>query len=164
MLTNDRKGSGLVMGMNVVHNMTLPSIRSFSPRCWLRPARERDAASALVDTLRIRLGSVGQEVNELSGGNQQKVVLGKWLETRPKVLLLDEPTRGVDVGAKHEIYELMNGWTAEGIAIVLITSEMQELLAMSDRIVVMHRGRAVAELSGEEATQEKVLRAAMGET
>lgn len=163
LLTNDRKGSGLVMDMNVVHNITLASLKSFSPRCWLRPGEENEAARSLVDTLGIRLASTGQEVDELSGGNQQKVVLGKWLQTRPKVLLLDEPTRGVDIGAKHEIYELMNKWTAEGIAILLITSEMPELLAMSDRIIAMHRGRAVAEFSREEATQEKVLRAAMGE-
>jgi len=102
-------------------------------------------------------------VNSLSGGNQQKVVMAKWIETEPKVLLLDEPTRGVDVGAKHEIYELMNKWTSEGIAIVLITSEMPELLAMSDRIIVMHRGRITAEFSRQEATQEKILNAAMGE-
>ena len=102
------------------------------------------------------------EVGELSGGNQQKVVLAKWLETDPRVLLLDEPTRGVDVGAKHEIYELMNQWTAQGIGILLITSEMPELLAMSDRIVVMHRGRVTARFARGEATPDRVLEAAMG--
>jgi ABC-type sugar transport system ATPase subunit len=103
-----------------------------------------------------------QPVETLSGGNQQKVVLATWLETQPRVLLLDEPTRGVDVGAKQEIYALMDQWSAEGIAVLLITSEMPELLALSDRIVVMHRGSITAELSREEATQEKVLEAAMG--
>ena len=90
--------------------------------------------------------------------------MAKWIETEPKVFLLDEPTRGVDVGAKHEIYELMNQWTSQGIAIILITSEMPELLAMSDRIIVMHRGTITAEFSREQATQEKILHAAMGQT
>ena len=163
LLTDDRKGNGLVLGMNVVHNVTLASIEAFSPRCWLRPRREEEAAARQTSTLGIGLASLGQDVSELSGGNQQKVVLGKWLEIGPKVLLLDEPTRGVDVGAKHDIYELMNKWTREGITILLITSEMPELLAMSDRIMVMHRGRVTAEFPREEASQERVLRAAMGE-
>ena len=102
------------------------------------------------------------DVGELSGGNQQKVALAKWLQTDPQVLLLDEPTRGVDVGAKHEVYQLMNEWTSRGIAIILITSEMPELLAMSDRIIVMHRGRITAELDRDEATADRVLEAAMG--
>jgi ABC-type sugar transport system ATPase subunit len=103
-----------------------------------------------------------QEVETLSGGNQQKVVLAKWLETHPKVLLLDEPTLGVDIGAKHDIYTFMNQWTAQGMAILLITSELSELLAMSDRIMVMHRGRITAEFTKAEATQEKIIHAAMG--
>ena len=102
-------------------------------------------------------------VDALSGGNQQKVAIAKWIETAPKILLLDEPTRGVDVGAKHEIYELMNQWTCQGIAIMLISSEMPELLAMSDRIIVMHRGQITAEFASGQATQEKILSAAMGE-
>jgi ABC-type sugar transport system ATPase subunit len=112
--------------------------------------------------LDIRVAHVNMEMNSLSGGNQQKVVLAKWLETGPKILLLDEPTRGIDVGAKHEIYELMNKWTRAGCAILLITSEMPELLALSDRIIVMHRGRITSEFSRSEATQEKILHAAMG--
>ena len=125
--------------------------------------RETNHAQAQREAFGIKVASLEQPVHALSGGNQQKVVLAKWLETSPKVLLLDEPTRGVDVGAKHEIYELMNRWSSEGIAILLITSEMPELLALSDRIIVMHRGRITAEFSREEATQEKVLDAAMGQ-
>jgi ABC-type sugar transport system ATPase subunit len=102
-----------------------------------------------------------QPVSALSGGNQQKVALAKWLMTEPRVLLLDEPTRGIDVGAKAEIYQLMNDLVAEGKGILLITSELPELLAMSDRIIVMHRGRVTAELSREEATQERIMAAAM---
>ncbi|MCJ7680592.1 MAG: ATP-binding cassette domain-containing protein, partial [Candidatus Aminicenantes bacterium] len=104
-----------------------------------------------------------QDVQTLSGGNQQKVVLAKWLRTHPKVLLLDEPTIGVDVGAKHEIYELMNRWTSMGMGILLITSELPELLAMSDRIIVLHRGRISAEFLRNQATQENIIQAAMGE-
>lgn len=161
-LTNDRKTSGLVLEMDIVKNITLASIPQYSPGFWLRTTWEAMVAGVHKDALRIRAASLYQRVGSLSGGNQQKVVLAKWLEIGPKVLLLDEPTRGVDVGAKHEIYELMNTWTENGIAIVLITSEMPELLAMSDRIMVMHRGRITAQFAAKEATQEAILNAAMG--
>ena len=162
LLTNDRKANGLVLGMSIAHNVTLASLPRYSPGLLMRFKKESDAALAHQNTFRIRASSIEQEVETLSGGNQQKVVLAKWLETRPGVLLLDEPTRGVDVGAKHEIYQLINEWTAQGIAVILITSEMPELLALSDRILVMHRGRITAELDRREATQEAVLAAAMG--
>ncbi len=161
-LTNDRKTSGLVLEMDIVKNITLASVPQYSPGLWLREGWEAMVAAVHKDSLRIRAESLYQSVASLSGGNQQKVVLAKWLEIGPKVLLLDEPTRGVDVGAKHEIYELMNTWTNNGIAIVLITSEMPELLAMSDRILVMHRGRVTAQFAANEATQENILNAAMG--
>jgi ABC-type sugar transport system ATPase subunit len=161
--TNDRKGTGLVTSMNIARNLTLPSLRAFSPRGWILFRKEQVAAEKHVKNLGIRAASLDQEVRALSGGNQQKVVLAKWVETRPKVMLLDEPTLGVDVGAKHEIYSLMNELTAQGMSILLITSELPELLAMSDRILVMHRGRVTAEFSRAEATQEKLMQAAMGE-
>jgi len=164
LLTNDRKTTGLVLGMSITRNITLPSLPRFSPAGgWMLPGFEQTAAETCRDRFGIRCTTLDQDVATLSGGNQQKVVLAKWLETGPKVLLLDEPTRGVDVGAKHEIYEMMNRWTEEGIAIVLITSEMPELLALSDRILVMHRGRFTAELAAAEATPEKILQAAMGQ-
>ena len=162
LLTNDRKTNGLILGMSITHNVTLASIPAFSPGGWMRNGEERRAAERHRQSLNIKAAGLAQPLQSLSGGNQQKVVLAKWLQTSPKVLLLDEPTRGVDVGAKHEIYELMNRWTQQGYAILLITSEMPELLALSDRILVMHRGRISAELGHEEATQEKVLQAAMG--
>jgi len=162
MLTNDRKATGLVLSMSVVANATLADLRRLAPRGWRRPGREREATAALAKSLKLRAASLEMDVGELSGGNQQKVALAKWLATDPQLLLLDEPTRGVDVGAKHEIYQLMNEWTSRGIAIILITSEMPELLAMSDRILVMHRGRVTAELSRDEASPERVLEAAMG--
>ncbi len=164
LLTNDRKENGLVLGMNVLQNTTLASLKKFSPNGWLRPSDEIAAAQRQAKKLSLRAAGLDVEVQTLSGGNQQKVVLAKWLETQPQVLLLDEPTRGVDVGAKHEIYKLMNDLTAQGMAILLITSEMPELLAMSDRILVLHRGRITAQFTQEQATQEKILRAAMGET
>ena len=163
LLTNDRKETGLIPDMSVCRNITLAALPHFIKCGWVNSGKERAASERLRASLGIRSHSLDQPAGSLSGGNQQKVVLAKWLETKPKVLLLDEPTRGVDVGAKHEIYELMNRWTAEGIAIVLITSEMPELLAMSDRIVVLHRGRVTAEFAREEATQDKILKAAMGE-
>ncbi len=163
LLTNDRKANGLVAEMNIVQNTTLASLKKFSYAGWLSPKQELAAAAKQTASLKLKAEALTQPVNSLSGGNQQKVVMAKWIETCPKVLLLDEPTRGVDVGAKHEIYELMNKWTREGLAIVLITSEMPELLAMSDRIIVMHRGKITAEFASQDATQEKILNAAMGQ-
>jgi ABC-type sugar transport system ATPase subunit len=163
LLTNDRKGTGLVLPMNIIRNISLSSVKAYSPSGWMQAQKEKHAARSHIDAFGIKAQSMHQEVETLSGGNQQKVVLAKWLETNPKVLLLDEPTPGVDVGAKHDIYALMNQWTDQGMAILLITSELPELLAMSDRIMVMHRGRITAEFSREEATQEKIIHAAMGE-
>jgi ribose transport system ATP-binding protein len=163
LLTNDRKGTGLVMNMSVARNITLSSLRDFSPRGWMNAKQETKSAEKQIRDLDIRASSPFQEVGTLSGGNQQKVVLAKWLETKPRVLLLDEPTIGVDVGAKHEIYALMSRLTTAGLAILLVTSELPELLAMSDRIMVLHRGRVQALLTREQATQESVTRAAMGE-
>lgn len=162
LLTGDRKGTGLVLGMSVEHNVTLAALPRFSPGGWLRPQAERAAAKRQAQALRVRLASIEQPVGTLSGGNQQKVVLAKWLETTPRVLLLEEPTRGVDIGAKHEIYELMNRWSGEGMAIVMISTELPELLGMCDRILVLHRGEITAELKRGEATPERILAAAMG--
>jgi ABC-type sugar transport system ATPase subunit len=162
LLTNDRKATGLVLSMSVVANTTLTQLERFSPGGWRRAGQERLAAATMAEALNLRAASLEMVVGELSGGNQQKVALAKWILTNPKVLLLDEPTRGVDVGAKREIYALMDQWTAAGIAIVLVTSEMPELLAMSDRIVVMHRGQVTAQFDRGQASAELVLEAAMG--
>jgi ABC-type sugar transport system ATPase subunit len=162
LLTNDRKATGLVLSMSIIANMTLADMLTFSPNGIFKPAQERQAAEALGKALHLRAASLEMEVAALSGGNQQKVAMAKWLQVKPQVLLLDEPTRGIDVGSKHEIYQLMNEWTAEGIAIILITSEMPELLAMSDRIAVMHRGQKTAEFTRAEATPELILEVAMG--
>jgi ABC-type sugar transport system ATPase subunit len=163
LLTNDRKGTGLVLPMDIIRNISLASLRAYSLGGWMQIQKEKNSAQDHIEAFGIKAQSMRQEVETLSGGNQQKVVLAKWLETHPKVLLLDEPTLGVDIGAKHDIYTLMNQWTAQGMAILLITSELSELLAMSDRIMVMHRGRITAEFTQAEATQEKIIHAAMGE-
>lgn len=163
LLSADRQGAGLIPEFGASANITLAALARFSPGGWLRFGREREVADQYRKAFNIRLAAVDQPVRELSGGNQQKVVLAKWLENRPQVLLLDEPTRGVDIGAKHEIYAWMNRWTAAGMCILLITSELPELLALSDRILVLHRGTIRAEFSRAEATQANIIAAAMGE-
>jgi ABC-type sugar transport system ATPase subunit len=162
LLTNDRKETGLVLSLPIIANICLASMPKLSPGGWRSSGRERQAASELASSLRLHAHSLDMPVGELSGGNQQKVAIGKWIETRPRLLLLDEPTRGIDIGAKRDIYELMNRWTADGMAILMITSEMSELLELSDRIYVMHRGRIASELSREAATPDAILSAAMG--
>ncbi|MBI5939824.1 MAG: sugar ABC transporter ATP-binding protein [Caulobacterales bacterium] len=162
LLTNDRKGTGLVLGLGIAANTTLATLPACSPGGWMLGARELAACERQRAALATRMAGPHQEVRELSGGNQQKVVLGKWLETRPRLLLLDEPTRGVDVGAKREIYALLDRLAAQGTTILLITSELPELLALSDRILVLHRGAIAGEFSRAEATQERIVSAAMG--
>ncbi len=163
LLTNDRKATGLVLSLSIAANATLAGLPALSPLGWRRPALERDAASRTLAPMRLRAPSLDLEVGALSGGNQQKVALAKWLQTGPRLLLLDEPTRGIDVAAKREIYQLMEQWTARGITILLITSELPELLTLSDHIVVLHRGRVTARLAGPDATPQAVLAAAMGQ-
>jgi ribose transport system ATP-binding protein len=164
LLTNDRKATGLVLSMSIIANATLAGLRPLSPGGWLHPALERQAAETMTAPMGLRAASLEDEVGILSGGNQQKVALAKWLQIRPRLLLLDEPTRGIDVAAKREIYQLVEQWTAEGIAILLITSEMPELLTLSDRVAVLHRGRVTAEFSRGHANPESILAAAMGQT
>jgi ribose transport system ATP-binding protein len=163
LLTNDRKTTGLVLSMSVCANATLSGLRELSPGGWRSEYRERAAAAAMTAPMRLPEAALDMEAGALSGGNQQKVALAKCLQIRPKVLMLDEPTRGIDVAAKREIYQLVEQWTAQGIAILLITSEMPELLTLSDRIAVLHRGRLTAEFSHSQATPEAILAAAMGQ-
>jgi len=157
----DRKGEGLVLIRSVQENVALAILRRLSRLHFIRATLERRVVREYVDRLRIRTPSVKQEVAKLSGGNQQKVVLARWLAARPKVLILDEPTRGIDVGAKAEIYRLINELAGEGIGIMLISSELPEILGLADRVLVMQKGRITGELSAAEATEEKVLGLAM---
>jgi len=162
-LSCDRKAKGLVLSLGIRENLSLPSIDQFSFKSWINKNQETQVARERIQEFRIRCHSPEQPVGTLSGGNQQKVVLAKWIETKPRVLLLDEPTRGVDVGAKQEIYDRIRQWARDGIAVLLTTSEMPELLTLSDRVVVMHRGKVQAIWNRSQATQERVLSAAMGE-
>ena len=164
LLTGDRKGTGLVLGLSVGENLTLAALPRLSPGGLLNPKKERAAANEDVGAFRIKTHTLEQPVSTLSGGNQQKIVLAKWLRTAPRVILMEEPTRGVDIGAKHEIYEMMNTWTKRGMAIVMVSTEMPEMLRLCDRILVMHRGDITAEFTRAEATPEKILAAAMGMT
>jgi len=157
LLTSDRKRTGLCLSLSVAENTTLAALRRLSPGGLRRPGLEAHAATRGITSMRIACRSASQSVQYLSGGNQQKVALAKWIETRPRVLLLDEPTRGIDVGAKHEIYELINRWTAEGMGILLVSSELPELLGLADRVIVLHRGHLSAELARDEATPERVV-------
>lgn len=163
LLTNDRKATGLVLPLSVTANTTLAALdRLSSPAGWRKPALERTTTTTYAQSLRLKAASCDLDVSSLSGGNQQKVAIAKWLATDPKVLLLDEPTRGIDIGAKRDIYHLMNDWTRQGLSILLITSELPELLAMSDRILVLHRGRLTAEFTRASANPDAILHAAMG--
>jgi ABC-type sugar transport system ATPase subunit len=165
LLTNDRKSSGVALELSVAHNASLASLNRFSSRLgWIDEVNERHSVQELADEFRIRAPSLDAPVRTLSGGNQQKVYLARCLLTQPKVLLLDEPTRGIDVGAKADVYELIQRWVGRGIAVLLITSEMDELLALSDRVLVMHRGRVAAEFTRDTATKDAVMTAAMGHT
>ncbi|MCS6773948.1 MAG: sugar ABC transporter ATP-binding protein [Anaerolineae bacterium] len=158
----DRKNQGLLLRMNVRENTALAVLRQLLRYGFIDYAAEDRLAKEYVEQLQIRTPSLLQQVVNLSGGNQQKVVLAKWLATKPKVLILDEPTRGIDVGAKAEIHRLMNALAQQGMAILMISSELPEILGMSDRVLVMRQGTIVAELDRAQATQEAVVAAAMG--
>jgi ribose transport system ATP-binding protein len=161
-ISEDRKRDGLVLGMSVKENMSLTALRYFSHGGALKHAAEQLAVGDFIRLFNIKTPSMDQAIGLLSGGNQQKVAIARGLMTRPNVLILDEPTRGVDVGAKKEIYQLINQFKAEGLSIILVSSEMPEVLGMSDRILVMHEGRSGGEFTREQATQESLMAAAVG--
>jgi ribose transport system ATP-binding protein len=162
-LTEDRKSQGLVLPLSVERNLCLSSVDRFSRGGIMNTRQERQEAGRYVEELRIKTPSLDQKVVFLSGGNQQKVVLSKWLCSQAQVFIFDEPTRGVDVGAKAEIYQLMNRLTASGVAILMISSELLEVMGMSDRVMVMRGGRIAGEFSAGESTQERILQCALGE-
>jgi ABC-type sugar transport system ATPase subunit len=162
LVSEDRKRYGLVLGMDVKENSTLASLERISRGGVIDKNEEIKCSAQFVKELRTKTPSLEQKVGNLSGGNQQKVVIAKWLLTRPKVLFLDEPTRGIDVGAKVEIYNIMNDLVDQGVGVVMISSELPEVLGMSDRILVIHEGRLTGAFSREEATEEKVMTSATG--
>ncbi|HDC4322251.1 ribose ABC transporter ATP-binding protein RbsA [Aeromonas hydrophila] len=161
-ISEDRKGDGLVLELSVRENMSLCALGEFISHGKIDGQAERQAVGDYVRLFNIKTPSQDQLIKLLSGGNQQKVAIAKGLLTRPKVLILDEPTRGVDVGAKKEIYQLINQFKKEGMSIILVSSEMPEVLGMSDRIMVMHEGRISAEFNTRDANQEKLMAAAVG--
>ncbi len=160
LVPEDRKGAGLVLGMSVADNLGLPSLARHG--WWLDGARAERAATERVKELHVKAPGLGAEVGTLSGGNQQKVVLGKWLELAPRVLLLDEPTRGVDVGAKAEIYRLIEALTARGHAVVIASSDLPEVLRLADRVLVLRDGRLAGALDRADATALAIMRLALG--
>ncbi|MDE9446469.1 ribose ABC transporter ATP-binding protein RbsA [Xenorhabdus bovienii] len=162
-ISEDRKRDGLVLGMSVKENMSLTALRYFSQKPYrLNHSAEQKAVTDFIKLFNIKTPSMEQSIGLLSGGNQQKVAIARGLMTRPKVLILDEPTRGVDVGAKKEIYQLINQFKKEGLSIILVSSEMPEVMGMSDRILVMHEGGISGEFSADNASQEALMVAAVG--
>ena len=160
-ISEDRKGDGLILGMSVKENMSLTALALFAQKGRILHKKEEQAVKDYIAMFNIKTPSQDQQIALLSGGNQQKVAIAKGLMTKPKVLILDEPTRGVDVGAKKEIYQLINKFKEEGLSIIMVSSDMPEVLGMSDRILVMREGRINGEFSRENATQEKLLKAAI---
>jgi erythritol transport system ATP-binding protein len=159
LVPEDRKQFGLIGPLSVKDNMLLPSLRNYLKGIFLSSKEEKAAAEKQVKELRIRVASIEQPITSLSGGNQQKVVVAKGLLTKPRVLLLDEPTRGIDVGAKYEIFDIMNQLVARKFGVIFVSSELKEILAMSDRILVMSKGAITGEFSHDEATHEKLVAA-----
>lgn len=159
-LPEDRQLYGLVLSMDIAQNVTLPILSQFAHLGWIDQAAEWRTAQEFAERLDVRAAGLWQKVSQLSGGNQQKVVLAKWVAARPRILILDEPTKGIDVGTKAEVHRLMSMLAAQGLGILMISSELPEVVGMSDRVVVMHEGRVTACLSREEATQERVMSAA----
>jgi D-xylose transport system ATP-binding protein len=162
-VTEDRKRSGLVLDQTILRNMTLAALPKLSGRFTTDESREVAASTPVAESLRVKASSLYTIAGTLSGGNQQKIVLGKWLLNTPKVLLLDEPTRGIDVGAKQEIYATIAKLAESGMAVIMVSSELPEVLGLSDRVVVLHEGKMTGEFTREQATPEAVMAAATGQ-
>lgn len=160
-VTEDRKDEGLVLEMSVGQNITLPSMKEMSQGLFINSGKENRTIKHQIEQLRIKLNSSRQLVKSLSGGNQQKVVLAKWLIREPRLLILDEPTRGIDVGAKAEIYKIMCEFVSKGNAIIMISSEMPEVMGMADRVLVLSNGKAGGELERTEFGQERIMEMAV---
>ncbi|MEJ8472836.1 sugar ABC transporter ATP-binding protein [Roseibium algae] len=158
----DRGTQGAVKGLPIFQNVTLPSLSKTSRNGFLRLAEEFALAREYTQRLDLRAAALDQDIGELSGGNQQKVVIAKWLATKPRVIILDEPTKGIDIGSKAAVHEFMAELAAQGLAVVMVSSEIPEVLGMSDRVIVMREGRVVSEFEGEDLTPENLVRAAAG--
>ncbi|HUJ09181.1 MAG TPA: sugar ABC transporter ATP-binding protein [Verrucomicrobiae bacterium] len=164
LVPEDRRRTALITEMAVVENITLPGLKRLTKWGWINGQQETDIAAKQCTALRVKTPSVQTKVMNLSGGNQQKVVLAKWLALNPRVLIFDEPTRGIDVGAKAEIYRLMRDLAENGVAIIMISSDMEEVLGVSDRVAVMHEGRIAGILERSQCTEEAIMHLAVGQT
>jgi ribose transport system ATP-binding protein len=162
-LPEDRKAAGLFLEMSIKLNIEASVISSVSQGGFVVPSKERALAEDYVEQLNVHPSNIEQEVRRLSGGNQQKTLVARWLSIKPRILIVDEPTRGIDVGAKKEIHFLLRSLAEAGVGVIMISSELPEVLGMSDRILVMHEGAIVAEFAAGEATEEKIIRAASGQ-
>jgi D-xylose transport system ATP-binding protein len=162
LVPEDRKGQGLVLIQTILKNISLANLDRFSGFMSIDADAELAAATTQAKAMAIKAPTLQARVDSLSGGNQQKVVIAKWLLSQPKLLIMDDPTRGIDVGAKYEIYKLMNELAEQGVAIIMISSELEEVLGMSDRVMVMHQGRSTRTLDIREATQERIMQLATG--
>jgi ribose transport system ATP-binding protein len=160
LLTENRKEDGLVLPLSVQTNMTLATLKKFARYSWVLPGGEKQAAQNYVQQLSIKTPSLKQQIRLLSGGNQQKVLIGRWLLRNLKVLILSEPTRGIDVGAKSEIYRIIDEIAHQGMGILVLSTELPEVLGIADRILVIHDGRITGEFTREEATNELLMAAA----
>jgi ABC-type sugar transport system ATPase subunit len=162
MVTEDRRGSGIISGLSVKINITVAHLHFLSAYGVLMNRAENEACTKTIGSMAIKTPAAETLVSMLSGGNQQKVIIGKWLLTEPDVLILDEPTRGIDVGAKSEIYKLMGNLAAQGKAIIMVSSELPELFGVCDRILVIHQGRIIDEFLRRDFNQEAVMQSAFG--
>lgn len=161
-LSEDRKKEGLILSLSVRENMTLVSLDKFEKKhFYISKTDEKNTVDKYIKDLSIKTPSQNQLIKNLSGGNQQKVIIAKWLMQSPKILIIDEPTKGIDVGAKKEIYDVLNMLKAKGTAIIMISSDMQEIIGISDRVIVMHEGKVTGELNRKEATQENIMKLAI---
>jgi ribose transport system ATP-binding protein len=162
LIPEDRRHAGLLITDCLRENITLPALERYSQTGIVARSREHTAATEVCKRLNVKAPSVETRAGNLSGGNQQKVVLAKWLSLNPRVIVFDEPTRGIDVGAKAEIYDLMRGLAQSGVAILMISSDMEEVLNVSDRVAVMHEGKLTGILNREECAEENIMRLAVG--
>lgn len=164
-LTEDRKKQGLFLDMSIKSNMTSANLKAVSKGLWIEEKKEKQLSDNYVDQLSIKIPGIEYPISNLSGGNQQKCLLGKWLSVKPKLIIMDEPTRGIDVGAKSEIHNLLRKLADEGVGVIIVSSELPEVMGVSDRVVIVHEGRLAGELSGNELiTEENIMRLASGET
>ena len=164
LIPEDRRNSGLILDLPIRENVTLPSLERYSSAWLIQYGAEKKVADEMRGKLNIKAPTVEVKAGNLSGGNQQKVVLAKWLSLDPKLLIFDEPTRGIDVGAKQEIYHLMRQLAESGVAIMMISSDMEEVLGQSDRVAVMHEGHITGILDRAECSEESIMRLAVGKS